>query len=41
MTIMMQAGEWLDGALRLLGLNDRERTDMITFWLPQLEVCVL
>ena len=30
-------GVFLDGALERLGLNVRERCDMITYWLPQLE----
>eukprot|EP00752_Nemacystus_decipiens_P004030 g3691.t1 len=31
------AGVFLDGALERLGLNTRERCDMVTYWLPQLE----
>ncbi|CAM9645600.1 unnamed protein product, partial [Ectocarpus sp. 12 AP-2014] len=31
------AGVFLDGALERLGLNMRERCDMVTYWLPQLE----
>lgn len=31
-------GVFLDGALERLGLNARERCDMITYWLPQLEL---
>lgn len=30
-------GEFLDDALTRLGLNMRERCDMITYWLPHLE----
>ncbi|CAM9730683.1 unnamed protein product [Ectocarpus sp. 12 AP-2014] len=30
-------GLFLDGVLKRLGLNVRERCDMITYWLPQLE----
>ena len=30
-------GVFLDGALERLGLNMRERCDMVTYWLPQLE----
>lgn len=30
-------GEWLNGALERLGLNARERGDMITYWLARLE----
>ncbi|CAM9486459.1 unnamed protein product, partial [Hapterophycus canaliculatus] len=30
-------GVFLDGALEHLGLNPRERCDMVTYWLPQLE----
>lgn len=30
-------GVFLDGALERLGLNMRERCDMVTCWLPQLE----
>ncbi|CAN0006908.1 unnamed protein product [Ascophyllum nodosum] len=33
----VQAGEFLDDALTRLGLSVRERCDMITYWLPQLE----
>ncbi|CAM9611808.1 unnamed protein product, partial [Ectocarpus sp. 4 AP-2014] len=31
------AGVFLDGVLERLGLNMRERCDMVTYWLPQLE----
>ena len=30
-------GVFLDRALERLGLNMRERCDMITYWLPQLQ----
>lgn len=30
-------GDFLDDALTRLGLNMRERCDMITYWLPHLE----
>jgi hypothetical protein len=31
------AADFLDEALKKMGLNTRERNDMVTYWLPQLE----